>query len=132
MTAAKELGKFAADVRRCEVNSKESPDAAANKARAAAYALIDQRFREWLSKLSISKADAQQQLQEWTDWLRDTMLTEGRRIAHEASPAAWTGRKISNPNGSETIYSIGQVEVWFRGRIYKALPQAQSPTSEGE
>ena len=132
MTAAKELGKFAADVRRCEINSKESPDAAANKARATAYALIDQRFREWLSKLSISQADAQQQLQEWTDWLRSTMLTEGRRIAHEASPAAWTGRKISNPNGSETIYSIGQVEVWFRGRIYKALPQAQSPTSEGE
>lgn len=132
VAAANELGKFAANVRRCEVNGKESPNAAAKKAQATAYSLIDQRFCEWLSKLSISKDRAHQQLQEWTDWLRDTMSAEGERIASEASPAAWAGRKIRKSKNKETVYSIGKVELWFYKGLNEALPRAKSPTSEGE
>jgi CRISPR system CASCADE complex protein casA len=126
VAAASELGKFAANVRRCEINGKDSSGAAGNKARTVAYSLIDPRFREWLSKLSISQADAQQQLQGWTDWLYKTMLTEGERIAGEASPAAWAGRKIRISKDKEIVYSIGLVELWFYKGLCDALPRAQS------
>lgn len=123
VAAASELGKFAANVRRCEINGKDSSSAAANKARAVAYSLIDPRFREWLSKLSISQTDAQQQLQEWTDWLHNTMRKEGKRIAGEASPTAWAGRKIRIAKDKEIVYSIGLVELWFYKGLCDALPR---------
>ena len=51
------------------------------------------------------------------------MRKEGKRIAGEASPTAWAGRKIRIAKDKEIVYSIGLVELWFYKGLCDALPR---------
>lgn len=111
------LGDFAANVARSETDSKEAPDNARNRAKESAFSLVDPFFRSWLQKLSTDATKAEDQLADWTAWLYHTLRNEARQISHNASPAAWHGRKKD-----DFSFTLGQSEAWFFSRLRKALP----------
>lgn len=113
--AANALAKLAGNLARAEGGE---PASATEQVRKTSFSLIDPMFRTWLSNLSISEVDGEQQLQSWTDELRNLARSEGEDLVRNTSPGAWNGREID-----ERLYTVGQAEAWFRAELTKVLPK---------
>ncbi|MGA5120903.1 type I-E CRISPR-associated protein Cse1/CasA [Streptomyces pseudogriseolus] len=115
--AVRVLGDLAADLARTTGSEEEGPKSAA---RAGGFDALDQPYRDWLSAM----AEAVDPFEHRCTWQRQVRQTVGRlgdRLVAAAGDAAWEGRIHTDNKGGTLWLNASLADVWFRGRLARAL-----------
>ncbi|MGC9499270.1 type I-E CRISPR-associated protein Cse1/CasA [Streptomyces sp. WG7] len=125
--AVRVLGDLAADLARATGSEQEGPKAAA---RAEGFDALDHPYRGWLSAM----AEAPDPFEHRHTWQRRVRQTAGRlgdRLIAAAGDAAWEGRIHTDNKGGTHWLNAGLADVWFRGRLARALGNPDAPGPPG-
>ncbi|GHI93976.1 type I-E CRISPR-associated protein Cse1/CasA [Streptomyces olivaceus] len=125
--AVRALGDLADDLARATGSESEGPKAAA---RAEGFDVLDHPYRSWLSDMA-EAPDPFEHRSTWQRQVRETVGRLGDRLIAVAGDAAWEGRIHSDAKGSSHWLNAGLADVWFRGRLAKALGNPDSPAAPG-
>ncbi|MGC9441991.1 type I-E CRISPR-associated protein Cse1/CasA [Streptomyces sp. WG5] len=125
--AVRALGDLAADLARATGAEQEGPKSAA---RAEGFDALDQPYRGWLSDMA-QTSDPFEHRHTWQRQVRQTVGRLGDRLITAAGDAAWEGRIAADTKGGSHWLNAGLADVWFRGRLARALgnPDASSSPS---
>ncbi|MGW4805076.1 type I-E CRISPR-associated protein Cse1/CasA [Kitasatospora sp. NPDC004272] len=125
--AVRALGDLASDLARAAGSESETPRAGA---RDAGFGALDGPYRRWLT--AIRDSDDPTALR--TDWQQQTRRIvsglAGDLIA-QAGDTAWEGRIVTTKQG-EAWLNTDSADLWFRGRLKRALPLAFPDTPQPE
>ncbi|BCM71193.1 hypothetical protein EASAB2608_06527 [Streptomyces sp. EAS-AB2608] len=125
--AVRALGDLAADLARATGAEQEGPR---STARAEGFDALDHPYRGWLSDLA--KADDPfEHRRTWQRQVRQTVGRLGDRLIAAAGDAAWQGRVHTGDKGGTHWLNAGLADVWFRGRLARALGDPDSPRVAG-
>ncbi|AWK10861.1 type I-E CRISPR-associated protein Cse1/CasA [Streptomyces spongiicola] len=148
--AVRALGDLAADLARAAGVGQEQPRAASL---AEGFDALEQPYRDWLSVLA-DVPDPFAHRDTWRRQLRKAVGRLGDRLIAAAGDAAWEGRLCTGTGstgtgtgstgtgsskgakGSTYWLNAGLADVWFRGRLARALgapgdPESPSPAGGG-
>ncbi|MFI6209212.1 type I-E CRISPR-associated protein Cse1/CasA [Streptomyces sp. NPDC051041] len=123
--AMRVLGDLAADLARAAGAEQEGPK---STARAEGFDALDHPYRDWLSALA-KAPDPFEHRYVWQRQVRETVGRLGDRLIAAAGDAAWEGRTWTDTKGGTHWLNAGLADVWFRGRLARALPDPGSPGS---
>ncbi|WHM35060.1 type I-E CRISPR-associated protein Cse1/CasA [Streptomyces sp. BPPL-273] len=128
--AVRALGDLAADLARATGAEQEGPKSAA---RAVGFDALDQPYRGWLSAMA-QAPDPFEHRYVWQREVRQVVRRLGDRLIAAAGNAAWEGRMHTDNKGSTHWLNAGLADVWFRGRLARALgdPDATGSPGSGE
>ncbi|MFG2546422.1 type I-E CRISPR-associated protein Cse1/CasA [Streptomyces sp. NPDC048594] len=128
--AVRALGDLAADLARATGAEQEGPKSAA---RAVGFDALDQPYRGWLSAMA-QAPDPFEHRYVWQREVRQVVRRLGDRLIAAAGDAAWEGRMHTDNRGGTHWLNAGLADVWFRGRLARALgdPDAQDSPGSGE
>ncbi|WP_328662218.1 type I-E CRISPR-associated protein Cse1/CasA [Streptomyces sp. NBC_00334] len=121
--AVRALGDLAADLARATGSEQEGPKATA---RAEGFDALDHPYREWLSGMATAP-DPFEHRHTWQRHVRQTVGRSGDRLIAAAGDAAWEGRIHTDNKGGTHWLNAGLADVWFRGRLARALGNPDSP-----
>ncbi|MFJ8806082.1 type I-E CRISPR-associated protein Cse1/CasA [Streptomyces sp. NPDC102490] len=122
--AVRILGDLAADLARARGSEQEGSKTAA---RAEGFDALDHPYRGWLSGMA-EASDPFEHRHVWQRQVRHTVGRLGDRLIAAAGDAAWEGRMHTDNKGGTHWLNAGLADVWFRGRLAKALG---NPVSRG-
>ncbi|WP_051815115.1 type I-E CRISPR-associated protein Cse1/CasA [Streptomyces violaceoruber] len=125
--AVRILGDLAADLARARGSEQEGPK---DVARAEGFDALDHPYRDWLSGMA-KAPDPFEHRHIWQRQVRHTVSRLGDRLIAAAGDAAWEGRIHTDPKGGTHWLNAGLADVWFRGRLAKALGDPDSPDASG-
>ncbi|MEW1872597.1 type I-E CRISPR-associated protein Cse1/CasA [Streptomyces caelestis] len=125
--AVRVLGDLAADLARATGSEQEGPKSAA---RAEGFDALDHPYRGWLSAMA-QAPDPFEHRHTWQRQVRQTVGRLGDRLIAAAGDAAWEGRTHTDAKGGTHWLNAGLADVWFRGRLARALGDPGSPSSPG-
>ncbi|WP_346010787.1 type I-E CRISPR-associated protein Cse1/CasA [Streptomyces sp. SID5910] len=125
--AVRALGDLAADLARATGSEQEGPKATA---RAEGFDALDHRYRGWLTDMAEVPDPFEHRLT-WQRQVRQSVGRLGDRLIATAGDAAWEGRMYTDNKGSTHWLNAGLADVWFRGRLARALGDPDSPGSAG-
>ncbi|CAL9672579.1 hypothetical protein SUDANB15_07511 (plasmid) [Streptomyces sp. enrichment culture] len=123
--AVRVLGDLAADLARATGAEQEGPKSAA---RAEGFDALDHPYRGWLSAMA-EASDPFEHRHVWQRQVRETVGRLGDRLIAAAGDAAWEGRIHTDTKGGTHWLNAGLADVWFRGRLARALGAPGSPGS---
>ncbi|KAF3470081.1 type I-E CRISPR-associated protein Cse1/CasA [Streptomyces sp. Tu 3180] len=123
--AVRVLGDLAADLARAAGAEEEGPKSAA---RAEGFDALDHPYRNWLSAIA-EASDPFEHRHVWQRQVRETVGRLGDRLIAAAGDAAWEGRIQTDTKGRTHWLNAGLADVWFRGRLTRALGDPGSPGS---
>ncbi|MFD5805903.1 type I-E CRISPR-associated protein Cse1/CasA [Streptomyces sp. NPDC127020] len=128
--AVRTLGDLAADLARATGAEQEGPKSAA---RAVGFDALDQPYRGWLSAMA-QAPDPFEHRYVWQREVRQVVRRLGDRLIAAAGDAAWEGRMHTDNKGGTHWLNAGLADVWFRGRLARALgdPDATGSPGSGE
>ncbi|MFF0516160.1 type I-E CRISPR-associated protein Cse1/CasA [Streptomyces sp. NPDC004250] len=128
--AVRALGDLAADLARATGAEQEGPKSAA---RAVGFDALDQPYRGWLSAMA-QAPDPFEHRYVWQREVRQVVRLLGDRLIAAAGDAAWEGRMHTDNKGGTHWLNAGLADVWFRGRLARALgdPDATGSPGSGE
>ncbi|MEU8605361.1 type I-E CRISPR-associated protein Cse1/CasA [Streptomyces parvulus] len=128
--AVRALGDLAADLARATGAEQEGPKSAA---RAVGFDALDQPYRGWLSAMA-QAPDPFEHRYVWQREVRQVVHRLGDRLIAAAGDAAWEGRMHTDNKGGTHWLNAGLADVWFRGRLARALgdPDAKDSPGSGE
>ncbi|MEW2078077.1 type I-E CRISPR-associated protein Cse1/CasA [Streptomyces sp. NPDC013433] len=121
--AVRVLGDLAADLAWATGAEQEGPKSAA---RAEGFDALDHPYRGWLSAM-VEAPDPFEHRQIWQRQVRETVGRLGDRLIAAAGDAAWEGRIHTDAKGGTHWLNAGLADVWFRGRLARALGDPGSP-----
>jgi CRISPR system Cascade subunit CasA len=124
--AVRALGDLAADLARAVGAEQEGPKSAA---RAEGFDALDHPYRGWLSAMA-EVPDPFEHRHVWQRQVRQTVGRLGDRLIAAAGDAAWEGRVQTDTKGGTHWLNAGLADVWFRGRLARALGDPGSSGSE--
>jgi len=93
-------------------------DGSADKARAAAYAVLDQSFRRWIRSIRASSSIADLRMA-WHCEVRHQLEALGSEMTDAAGPPALVGRIVAKRH-----IDAGLAMAWFRKQLRDAVPNA--------
>ncbi|GAA3505622.1 type I-E CRISPR-associated protein Cse1/CasA [Streptomyces prasinosporus] len=125
--AVRVLGDLAADLARATGAEQEGPKSAA---RAEGFDALDHPYRGWLSAMA-EASDPFEHRHTWQRQVRETVGRLGDRLIAAAGDAAWEGRIHTDTKGGTHWLNAGLADVWFRGRLARALGDPGSPGAPG-
>ncbi|MBZ6199896.1 type I-E CRISPR-associated protein Cse1/CasA [Streptomyces olivaceus] len=125
--AVRALGDLADDLARATGSESEGPKAAA---RAEGFDVLDHPYRSWLSDMA-EAPDPFEHRSTWQRQVRETVGRLGDRLIVAAGDAAWEGRMHTDAKGGSHWLNAGLADVWFRGRLARALGNPDSPAASG-
>ncbi|KES03760.1 CRISPR-associated protein Cse1 [Streptomyces toyocaensis] len=125
--AVRALGDLAADLARATGSEEEGPKSAA---RAEGFDALDHPYRDWLAAMA-KAVDPFEHRHTWQRQVRQTVGRLGNRLIAAAGDAAWEGRIHTDTKGGTHWLNAGLADVWFRGRLARALGDPGSPGSPG-
>lgn len=102
-------------------------DGARQRASEAAYAALDQPFRDWVAGLGpeIDTAEkADDAVMAWHRVAHPIIRRLGAELVADAGTAAWIGREV----GGRRITSP-EADAWFRRKLFDVLPTPQEPAT---
>lgn len=114
--AVSALARLAGDL--AVADGGERPDAAA-RARATAYAALDQHFRAWIRHVD-NRPDTENLSQAWFGLARDVISGVANDLLDSATPRS---RAVRIVDGRPV--SAGSSANWFRHNLYKHLPDTR-------
>ncbi len=121
--AVRALGDLASDVARAAGSESDTPRLAA---RDAGFGALDGPYRLWLA--GIRDGDDPAVLRAgWQGQVRREIVRLGEELVAQAGEAAWQGR-IVTIGKSESWLNSSAADLWFRGRLRRALPLAAPDT----
>uniref|UniRef100_UPI00117F220E type I-E CRISPR-associated protein Cse1/CasA n=1 Tax=Streptomyces sp. JHA26 TaxID=1917143 RepID=UPI00117F220E len=123
--AVRLLGDLAADLARASGSEQEGPKAAAH---AEGFDALDHAYRGWLSGMA-KVPDPFEYRHIWQRQVRHTVGRLGDRLIAAAGDAAWEGRLHTDHKNNTHWLNAGLADVWFRGRLARALGDPGSPGS---
>ncbi|AQS66879.1 type I-E CRISPR-associated protein Cse1/CasA [Streptomyces pactum] len=123
--AVRVLGDLAADLARATGSEQEGPKSAA---RAGGFDALDHGYRGWLSEMA-EAPDPFEHRQTWQRQVRQAVGRLGDRLIAAAGDSAWEGRMHTDNRGSTHWLNAGLADVWFRGRLARALGDPDAPGS---
>ncbi|MER6407528.1 type I-E CRISPR-associated protein Cse1/CasA [Streptomyces viridosporus] len=123
--AVRALGDLAADLARATGAEQEGPKSAA---RAEGFDALDHPYRGWLSAMA-ETPDPFEHRHTWQRQVRQMVGRLGDRLIAAAGDAAWEGRIHTDTKGGTHWLNAGLADVWFRGRLARALGDPGSPGS---
>ncbi|AKZ59527.1 hypothetical protein SAM23877_6482 [Streptomyces ambofaciens ATCC 23877] len=128
--AVRVLGDLAADLARAAGSDQEGPKAVA---RAEAFDALDHRYRGWLAHMA-EVPDPFEHRHAWQRQVWQVVSSLGDGLIAAAGEAAWEGRMHTDSRGGTHWLNAGLADVWFRGRLARALgdPDAQGSPGSGE
>ncbi|MGA5711308.1 type I-E CRISPR-associated protein Cse1/CasA [Streptomyces cellulosae] len=115
--AVRVLGDLAADLARTTGSEEDGPKSAA---RAEGFDALDQPYRDWLSAMA-KAVDPFEHRYAWQRQVRQTVSRLGDRLVAAAGDAAWEGRIHTDNKGATLWLNASLADVWFRGRLARAL-----------
>ncbi|MEV5432733.1 type I-E CRISPR-associated protein Cse1/CasA [Streptomyces sp. NPDC052701] len=115
--AVRVLGDLAADLARATGAEQEGPRSAA---RAEGFDALDHPYRGWLAAMA-EAPDPFEHRNTWQRRVRQTVGRLGDRLIGAAGDAAWEGRVHTDTKGGTHWLNAGLADVWFRGRLARAL-----------
>jgi CRISPR system Cascade subunit CasA len=121
--AVRALGDLAADLARATGAEQEGPKSAA---RAEGFDALDHPYRGWLSAMA-EAPDPFAHRSVWQRQVRETVGRLGDRLIAAAGDAAWEGRIQNDTKGGTHWLNAGLADVWFRGRLARALGDPGAP-----
>ncbi|MFJ8195194.1 type I-E CRISPR-associated protein Cse1/CasA [Streptomyces sp. NPDC096094] len=124
--AVRALGDLAADLARATGAEQEGPKSAA---RAEGFDALDQPYRGWLSDMA-QVSDPFEHRYTWQRQVRQAVGRLGDRLIAAAGDATWEGRMHVDNKGGTHWLNAGLADVWFRGRLARALGDANPPGSD--
>lgn len=128
--AVRILGDLAADLARATGGEQEGPRSAAL---AAGFGALDHPYRGWLSAMA-GATDPFEHRANWQRRVRHTVGHLGDRLVADGGDAAWEGQLHTDSRGGTHWLNAGLADVWFRGRLARALgdpgPTGPSGTAE--
>jgi CRISPR system Cascade subunit CasA len=101
------------------------PGPAADAARAKGFGALDGPYRRWLATLN-DDVNPGRAREEWRDTVRSTVNRLGAEEVAGAGAAASEGRMVRRGQ-RETWIDDSLAQLWFWGRLRKALPRPVSP-----
>ncbi|WP_432157534.1 type I-E CRISPR-associated protein Cse1/CasA [Streptomyces sp. bgisy153] len=125
--AVRLLGDLAADLARAAGAEQEGPRSAAH---AEGFDALEQPYRDWLSAMA-DAPDPFEHRQAWQRQMRQTAGRLGDRLIAAAGDAAWQGRTCTDSRGGTHWLNAGLADMWFRGRLARALGGSDSPAGGG-
>lgn len=125
--AVRILGDLAADLARARGSEQEGPKLAAC---AEGFDALDHPYRDWLSGMATA-TDPFEHRHTWQRQVRHTVGRLGDRLITAAGDAAWEGRIHTGQKGGTHWLNAGLADVWFRGRLAKALGDPDSRGGSG-
>lgn len=125
--AVRVVGDLAADLARAAGREQEGPKSAAL---AEGFDALDHLYRTWLSAMA-GAPDPFEHRRTWQREVRQTVSRLGDRLIAAAGDVAFEGRTYADSKGSSHWLNSGLADVWFRGRLSKALGDPGSPDSGG-
>ncbi|WP_318199139.1 type I-E CRISPR-associated protein Cse1/CasA [Streptomyces sp. SCL15-4] len=125
--AVRALGDLAADLARATGAEQDGPK---TTARAEGFDALDHPYRRWLSELGEAE-DPFEHRETWQRLVRQTVGRLGDRLIAAAGDAAWQGRLHTGDKGGTYWLNAGLADVWFRGRLARALGNPDAPASAG-
>jgi len=99
-------------------------DSSANKAKAVAYAHLDQSFRQWVRSIRATSNPVDLRAA-WQSEVRHQLEALGAEIADAAGPPALVGRTIAKRH-----VDAGLAMAWFRKQLRDAIPRAFFSTDD--
>jgi CRISPR system Cascade subunit CasA len=123
--AVRVLGDLAADLAQAAGAEQEGPKSAA---RAEGFDALDHLYRGWLSAMA-EAVDPFEHRASWQRQVRQTVSRLGDRLIAAAGDMAWEGRVHTDNKGVTRWLNAGLADVWFRGRLARALGDPGSPGS---
>ncbi|WP_225637113.1 type I-E CRISPR-associated protein Cse1/CasA [Streptomyces solaniscabiei] len=123
--AVRVLGDLAADLAQAAGAEQEGPKSAA---RAEGFDALDHLYRGWLSAMA-EAADPFEHRDSWQRQVRQTVSRLGDRLIAAAGDMAWEGRVHTDNKGVTRWLNAGLADVWFRGRLARALGDPGSGSS---
>ena len=99
-------------------------DGSAEKARATAYAVLDQSFRLWVRSIRAS-SNPENLRQSWQREVRHQLEALGSEIADAAGPPALVGRVVAKRH-----IDAGLAMAWFTKQLHDAIPRAFMPLDD--
>lgn len=114
-SVASALRNLAANLDRARGGSPDTASAARDRAGAAFYQVIDERFPRWL--VSLDGADPAGARDQWRALLRSEAWRQQEALASAASDTAFAGR-----GEGKGRMDIGRALVYFRTALNKAVP----------
>lgn len=121
--AVRILGDLAADLARATGADQEGPK---SSARTRGFDALEHPYRGWLSAMA-DTADPFEYRYAWQRQVRGVVGRLGDHLITAAGDGAWEGRTCTGKNGSTHWLNAGLADVWFRGRLAKALGDPGSP-----
>ncbi|MFC9830002.1 type I-E CRISPR-associated protein Cse1/CasA [Streptomyces albogriseolus] len=115
--AVRVLGDLAADLARTTGSEEDGPKSAA---RAEGFDALDQPYRDWLSAMA-EAVDPFEHRYTWQRQVRQTVGRLGDHLVAAAGDAAWEGRIHTDKKGGTVWLNASLADVWFRGRLARAL-----------
>ncbi|WP_174855335.1 type I-E CRISPR-associated protein Cse1/CasA [Streptomyces coelicoflavus] len=125
--AVRILGDLAADLARARGSEQEGPK---DVARAEGFDALDHAYRGWLSGMATA-TDPFEHRHTWQRQVRHTVGRLGDRLISAAGDAAWEGRIHTDQKGGTHWLNAGLADVWFRGRLAKAVGDPDSRGASG-
>ncbi|MGA5123718.1 type I-E CRISPR-associated protein Cse1/CasA [Streptomyces pseudogriseolus] len=125
--AVRILGDLAADLARASGSEQGGPKAAAH---AEGFDALDHAYRGWLSGMA-KAPDPFEHRHIWQRQVRQTVDRLGDRLVAAAGDAAWEGRIHTDNKGGTHWLNASLADVWFRGRLARALGDPGSPDVPG-
>ncbi|MCT7353116.1 type I-E CRISPR-associated protein Cse1/CasA [Streptomyces sp. 15-116A] len=126
--AVRALGDLAADLARATGADQDGPKSVAL---AGGFDALEHPYRAWLSAMA-DASDPFMHRQAWQRRVRETVGALGDRLITAAGDAAWEGRTCPDSKGGGTHWlNAGLADVWFRGRLNRALGDPDLPDTPG-
>jgi CRISPR system Cascade subunit CasA len=120
----KAVAILAGDLAKASGGRGDAADDAAKQASQAAYAHLDQLFRQWLAQLD-PNADGEPTRVTWQRTAKEALRRYGSQLIAQAGPSAWAGRVIDKQHVSSP-----QAELWFQRNLNRAFPLANLPVEQ--
>lgn len=115
------LANFAKNVAKAAALDPAEPQ---REARELAYSTFDKKFRMWIRGVTVDSCE--NQLKEWSETVRGTLLGLEFELAQQASPQAIVGRDVrDSKDGEPTHYCVALAENWFRKSINQLIPKEE-------
>ncbi|WP_443079999.1 type I-E CRISPR-associated protein Cse1/CasA [Streptomyces sp. P9-A2] len=125
--AVRALGDLAADLARATGSEEEGPKSVA---RAGGFDELEHPYRGWLAAMA-DAPDPYEHRYTWQRRVRQMVGSAGDRLIAAAGDAAWEGRLSTDKKGAVHWLNAGLADVWFRGRLARALGDPGSPDAGG-
>ncbi|MER6152201.1 type I-E CRISPR-associated protein Cse1/CasA [Streptomyces hirsutus] len=125
--AVRALGDLAADLARATGSEEEGPKSVA---RAGGFDELEHPYRGWLAAMA-DAPDPYEHRYTWQRRVRQMVGSAGDRLIAAAGDAAWEGRLSTDKKGAVHWLNAGLADVWFRGRLARALGDPGSPGAGG-